>query len=135
MAKVVPIDVAQEEINSLMEFKQMSERRKKEKEEAIQDFVDAVAYGDITIHKDQNFKIELKLKFPIGEETKVEKLTFEPRVKVGKLQMHMKGVKADDLHGMIIAYAAALTSQPKALIGELESEDYNLVQKVVIFFM
>lgn len=135
MGKAIALEIAQEEVNALLEHRQMSERRRKEKEDAINELVEAVSYGELVFHKDDGFKIELKLKNPIKNEGTVDKLVFESRVKVGKLQLHMKGVKADDLHGMIIAYAAALTGQPKALISEIESEDYNLVQKVVIFFM
>jgi hypothetical protein len=129
-------EVAQKEIDSWLDFKKVKAEKRTEKDKAkqIQDLVDLVSAGDLVLDKETK-EFTHTLLFPIENELKTTVLKYAPRVNVAKVQKNMVGVKGDDLHGMILAYGAAITGQPKGLLKELDSEDYRILQAVAVFFM
>lgn len=141
--EVVSQEVAQKEIDSWLDFKKVKSEKRTEKDKAkqIKELVDLLCAGDLVLNP-ETFEFTHTLLFPIepkvksGESaTKTAVLKYVPRVNVSKVQQHMTGVKGDDLHGMILAYGAAITGQPKGLLKELDSEDYRILQAVAVFFM
>ena len=126
----VSIEISQQDVNRWLDYKKMTNKKREEKGEMIETLVDLVSSGDITI--DEECNIVHQLLFPIGE---IKILTYKPRLKAEAISVHLKGVGSDDLTGMISAYAAALTVQPKSVIKELDTEDFSIAKAIAIFFI
>lgn len=127
-------ETAEAEINSWLDYKKINEKKRENYKDNISALVDAVCDGILSVNPDTKELIQT-LNFPIGDEMKVSKLEFKPRLTVGSVQSHLNGVKATDADGRIIAYVAALTSQPKELIKKLDTEDNSVAQSIAIFFL
>jgi len=129
----VALEVAQAEVDKWLDHKKINERKRADKKDSIEALVNAVSDGDLVL----NEKMELvqALKFPFENEQKVLALVYKPRINVKEIHSKLTGVKTDNLGGMITAYIAALTGQPAALIGALDTEDYAIGQAVAIFFI
>ncbi|MCE3278020.1 MAG: hypothetical protein K0S44_211 [Bacteroidetes bacterium] len=127
-------DIAEKEIAAWLDFKNVKEKRRDEKKEAINELTDAVEEGAFVIEADSKV-IKYKLLFPIKGDVSTTELLFSPRISAAQIQAAMSGVKSDDIYGMITAYGSVLTGQPKNVIKALDTEDYNMVKKVAIFFM
>jgi hypothetical protein len=127
-------ETAEAEINSWLDFKKISEKKRTNYKENIESLVDAVCEGILSVNPEGKELVQI-LNFPIGEEMKVNKLEYKPRLTVGAVQSHLNGVKATDADGRIIAYIAALTSQPKELIKKMDTEDNGLAQSIAVFFL
>ena len=130
----IPRETAEAAAKAWLDHKCVSEKRREEKKDAIEALISAFEDGSFVMD-DKTFKISQDLVIPIKSEVETTQLIFEPRISVDKVQKAMGGVKSDDLHGMIRAYVSALTGRPKAVIGALDTEDYNVAQKIAIFFM
>ena len=112
MSKVERI-VAENDVSAWLDFKNVSQRKRKEHEEIIENLVNAVEDGVLSINS-ENFHIAQQLYIPIenkdGEVT-VESLNYVARAKVYEIHNGLKDVKGGDSHGMVLGYASALTKQ------------------------
>lgn len=133
MADKVSREVATAEVDSWLDFKKVSSKKRETHREHIDNLVDAIVDGSLTLSKDKDFIHDLK--FPIEGEESLKTLTYKPRLKVETVQMHLQGVKSGDNYGAIHAYIAALTTKPKTLIKVLDTEDYAVAYGIAIFFM
>lgn len=129
-------DFAEKEVNRFLDFKKVGKLKREDNFDGVNTLVDAVMCGDIEI--DENCIITHKLQFPItndeGEIT-VRELVYQPRLRVDKIQSSMKGVKANDADGRILAYINAITDKPKGILRHLESTDYSICQGIAVFFL
>lgn len=126
-------EVAAQEINGWLDYKKISAKKRELHKDAIDNLVDAVVEGALTLN--ENFEFTQTLKFPLEGEANLTALKYKPRVKVETVQMHLQGVKPTDNYGLIHSYIAALTTQPKSLIKNLDTEDYSVAYGIAIFFM
>lgn len=126
-------EVAEAEIGKWLDYKKISDSRRESNKDSIESLVVAVMSGTLVLNDDMN--LEYSLNFPIGEEQKIDKLIFKPRLKVGTVHKHLQGVKATDADGRILAYVAALTSTAKAVVEAIDTEDYAVCTSVAIFFL
>lgn len=130
----VALEQAEKEVLSWLDFKKVSTESREEKKDNIAELAKAISNGDLILDS-ETFEFTHKLKFPIGAEVTISELKYAPRVNVKAVQKLMQGTKTDDLHGMILAYGAALSGQPKAVVSNIDTEDYRVLQKVAVFFM
>jgi hypothetical protein len=126
-------EIATKDVERWLEFKKVSEKRREKKAESIETLIDLVMNGVLVIEED--LKITQVLCHPLKNEQPVEKLVYAPRIDVAKIHAAMKGVSAEDFHGMIVAYGQALTALPKKVLTAIDSEDYVGLNAVAIFFM
>lgn len=142
MAKISK-EQAEVEINSWLDYKKVSKSKREENKAYIETLVDAMMDGILSMDGEQD-KISSKedymsfthfLKFPTEGETPLISLRYKARLKVMTVQSVLRGLKGDDSQAFIIAYACALTSQPKALIQALDTEDYKITQAIAVFFV
>lgn len=133
MTKKVSREVAEQEINSWLEAKRISEKSREEKKDQIESLIDSIVEGDLQLQEDNSFVHVLK--FPIKGEVEIKQLEYSARIKVATIQAHLQTVKNTDTFGMITAYVAALTEKPKNIIKELDTEDYRIAQAIAIFFL
>ena len=94
--------------------------------------IDAFVDGTVTLN--ENNVITHHLTFPIGDDGSIATLDFVPRIAVGTLHKHLKGVSAGNADGRILAYISALTNKPSGLIGKMDTEDYSIASSIAIFF-
>lgn len=134
MKEFLSLEQAQKEVNSWLDFKKVSLKKRETLSENIEKIVDGFVTGELTLNPD-TFEIIQTLNFPFGEEVKVKTLTFKPRITVGEFQQNMTNVKTDDGYGRVFAYIAALTGQHKAVISKMDADDYSLSSNIVVFFM
>lgn len=130
---VVAREVAQADVDRWLDHKKISERKRGEYADSIASMVEAVSDGAIVV--DENCQLIQTLKFPIGSEMTITRLTWKPRLNVGLVQNHLQGVRPADVDGRLVAFMAALTGQAKEIIRSLDTEDYSIGQSIAIFFL
>lgn len=133
-ATVLPREQAEKEVNDWLDFKKMKPRRREEKKDAIEKLIEAVMDGDFVIDS-ETFKIKYKLSHPLKAEVVTDELIFSPRANAGAIQGAMNDVKSDNVYETITAYVAVLTDKHKNVIKKLDVEDYNMANRIAIFFM
>lgn len=129
----VSLEQATLEITEWLDYKKVSEKKREAYKESIDSLIEAVSEGALIVNEDKTLTHELK--FEIGEEMKISKLTYKPRLSMGKIHNHMQGVKTTDGDGRILAYVSALSDQTKGLIKGMDTEDYAISQAVAVFFV
>lgn len=132
MSALAP-EVAMQEIEKWLDHKKVSANKRESNEEAIKVLAEEISAGNMVLT--DSFNLEYKLKSPIKSEQPTTQLVFKPRLTIGTVYNHLQGVKPTDADGRLFAYAAALTTNPKDLIKNLEIDDWNIVQAVVVFFL
>jgi hypothetical protein len=126
-------EMASEEVNSWLDAKKISSKKREVQADTIETLIDAVMEGHLTLKEDKSF--DMALKFPLEGEQPLNVLNFKSRIKTETVARHLQGVKPSDVDGRLLAYVAALTSQTKALIGKLDTEDQSLAQAIAVFFV
>lgn len=127
-------EIAQKEVNKWLDFKKVSNKKREDNADNIEKIVEGLMDGNLVLDTD-TFVFEHTLCFPIGEEIKISKLQYQPRVPVKKFQEQMLGLKGEDGYGRVFAFIAGLSGQSKGVISNMESEDYLLASQIAVFFM
>lgn len=131
---VILRDKAAEDVEKWLDYKKLSKAKREQKEDSINKLIDYVSDGVLRIGED--CVIKQQLLFPVGANSAIKELEYQPRINIGRLQINLKGVDVImDMTGYNFAYGATLTGQPKAVIAELDSEDYSVMQSIIPFFM
>lgn len=130
----MPLDKAMEEVEQWLDSKRVREKKRDLYAENIEELAEAISAGDL--RTDDQGRFVQKLAFPIGEgEKQFTELTYKTRVPVGKFHVHLKGVKADDVDGRIMAYVAGLTDAGKGIISQMDGVDYEISKAIAVFFL
>jgi hypothetical protein len=132
MEKVVK-EVAFEEVEKWLDHKKISDKKRESYKEQVDLLVESISDGYLSLNDD--FTFTQKLKFPISNQISTSQLTYKPRLKMSEIHRRLEGVKTSDSDGRVCAYIAALTSQPKEVIKELDTVDYEIGQAITIFFL
>lgn len=135
MSNQIAPEIAQKEVEQWLDYKQVETSKRESYKDNIETLVNAIVAGRIVIDSEKQYKIQHNLKFPFGEDVKIVSFDYKARLKVNEVTKAMQGVKATDISSMIGAYLSALSGQPKAVIGNMDTEDYNVAQSVAIFFL
>ncbi len=122
------------EVDSWLDYKKVSEKKRESQKDSVEALVEAVMDGSLTLDSGTK-EFTHTLKFPTDGEKPCRELVYKPRLRVSSTHAHLQGVKANDADGRILAYVAALTSKPKDLIKALDTEDYSVAQSVAVFFL
>lgn len=132
---VLSRDLAEKEVKSWMDFKQVSARKREQKNivEAVEKMINAFEDGILVLNPD-NFDITQKLLFPMGVDTKTNQLVFKARTPYSKIQNELKGLAVDDIGKFVPAYIAASTGEPKAVIAAMDTEDFAIASAIATFF-
>lgn len=133
---VVSEDVAREEVDKWLDYKKVNQSRREQYQDAIDDMVNAISEGYLSIDEDYNWVHKLKFPFQNGKDT----LVYRPRLTEAQLEPHMKGIKSDDSRGMIQAYIAALTGGgekglARGSVKKLDMEDMRVGRAIATFFI
>ena len=132
--EVISLDVAQAEIDKWLDHKRVNTKKREANQSTIESLVMAVQAGRLTFN-DESKKLVQTLDFPLGKNNDVKTLEYHSRIGVGTIHKHLKGLNSNDADGRLLSYVSALTSQSKALIGNMDTEDYSVGQSISIFFL
>lgn len=128
-------EMAEAEVNGWLDHKKVSAKKRDDQKDSVKALVDAIEEGHLIMNPETKV-ITHKLKFPLTSgDRPIESLDYKPRLDIKTVHKAMEGVKASDADGRILAYVAALSSKPKAVIEKFDSEDYSICQSVAIFFL
>jgi len=136
MAEKLSYDQAQKEISEWLGFKHISERKRKDNEDQEEVLIDNMTQGLLSVNDDKSLRYKLKepLKSEDGD-VLMEEINFKPRIRVSELNKRLKGIKANDIEGRMLAYIAAITGENTGKIGQLYTEDYEVCSAIVNYFL
>jgi hypothetical protein len=123
-------EVAAAEVEKWLDKKNVSQNKRESFKDHIDVLVDAVSEGALSINDECIFT--QKLNCPVGDTTH---LNYRLRLNRLLVTPYMKGVKASDGDGRIVAYTAALTDIPKNIISALDTEDQRISDSIAVFFV
>ena len=140
--KKVAYEVAEKEVVNWLNFRKTGESNRLDEggdgySDSVKKLIDAVQMGTLSIDQD-TFEITHNLAFSVNwddGDIAFDELKYKPRVTVGMFQRELKGVKASDGDGRILAYISALTEKTKGELKKLDSSDGNIAQTIALFFM
>lgn len=124
-------EVAEQEVQSWLDYKKVSDSRREEKAEQIKALVNAIADGQVILNED--YTLTQVLLSEVGVEVKIKELTFKARLSGAQIQTYLQGVKPTDIDGRLYGYIAALTGQPKEVVRNLDTEDLTVAQNIAFF--
>lgn len=130
---VVTKEQAIKEIESWLDYKKVGTTKRDAAKENIEAIANHICDGVLSLNTDMTFVHHLK--FTIGEEVKIEKLEYKPRINAAALQLRMKGVESGDVTGRLNATVCALAGKDKNIIGALDSEDLSVAHGIAVFFL
>jgi len=130
--EVVNTNTAQKEVDLWLDYKHVSQSKRKKQEDFIETLVDAISDGLLTLNHD-TFVFTQKLRFAGGGG--LTELTYKPRIQQSEFDASVKGLKAGDGRGAINAYASVLTDKSSGTIAGLDNEDHSFVSSFALFFM
>lgn len=126
---MVSIEVAQAEIQKWLDGTKVMASKQAASKSDIELLTDAVCDGLLVVNED--LTLTQKLLYPLEG---VTELVYKSRLSVGDPASRLKEFKADDIHGMVLAYVATLTQKPNALIKNIDRKDYRISTAVAGFF-
>lgn len=133
MEQKVSAEQASKEVTEWLDFKKINQAKRDAQKDSINTLTEAICDGTLVIKEDKT--IVFTLKFPIESEISTKALEFKPRLSINTIHAQLKGVNSASADERILAYVAALTEKPKALIQKLDTEDYSIPQSIAIFFL
>lgn len=132
--KVINEAVARKDVERWLDFKKVGASKREDNSAAIDGIVAAVMDGDMIISQ-EGHEITHVLRFPIGNNNAIKELNYKARLSIKERNKKLKGTKATDTADYLVALIAALASENKAVIEELDTEDHNIAQNVALFFI
>lgn len=131
---LVAPEVAVQEVNRWLDYKRVKPTKRMVNAEYIQELVQGICYGDVTINA--NNHIIHKLNFPILDKTGgilFDKLEYVPNLTAQKVNECVSAVGNSQI-SMTIAYGAALSGKAVSIIGLLDTTDLAILASVGVFF-
>lgn len=133
MEQVVSKEVAQAEITKWLDSKKIGSLKRESQENQINVLVEAICDGFLKVESDCT--LVQTLKFETTEGKPIKELRYKSRLTLKEVNQHLQSVKATDVDGRILAYAAALTGEAKGILVRFDTEDSSVMQAIVLFFI
>ena len=131
---VINRETAEKEVNSWVEYKRLSDKKKKSLGGNIRGLVDGVMDGSLELDP-ETMVFTHKLKFPLGVNGQIKELKYSPRLSMDVVEDQLMDVRAGNTMGTSFAYIAALSGQPRGVIKKMDQEDHSLADLFSFFFM
>lgn len=134
----ITLEAANEEIESWLDFKKISAQKRKSLSDQIETLIEAMCDGSLVLEKgdeSESFVFTQSLKFPFGKDEKITELKFKSRMGIATIHLHLKDVKSTDADGRLLAHVAALTSQNKEILKNMDTVDYSTSSAIAMFFI
>lgn len=123
-------EVAEEEINDWLDFKDVFEPSDEQKA-SIDVLIKSIMYGRLVYNKEEKTFVQ-KLKTPLNDS--ITELKYRARINDNHVQKYMKGVPQNDVDKRINAYIAALTETSNGIVGGLDYVDKRVANAITTFF-
>lgn len=133
MSDKVERSLAEQEVIDWLDKKKVSSSVRESNKDSIELLIDCICDGEMV--KDDKNNLDYTLKHSFGDEEKITKLTFKPRLNDKMLKPYLNGVKTNDAEGRLLAYISALTGVQRAILENMDSVDKKVAMAVVIFFL
>lgn len=125
---------AQEKSKNWLDAKKVKPGKRENFEDNIEDMIDGFQTGQLVLNDDNT--IELHLIFPKETDAvTIKSLMFKSRITPADKRPYMKKVKPGDVRANLVAIACALTGQGTGIIESLDTEDFELVSTIALFFI
>lgn len=124
---------AEKELNRWLEAKRVPARKREQNDQVLTTLAGAIQDGRLIVT--DTGQITVKLLYPIGNGGEIDRLDFSNRIKAKQVRKMKVNDDAFDTMGQVMAIAAAATNNSMKLLGELDNEDYSLIQSIAVFFM
>ena len=128
---VVSREVAAGEVDSWLDARKVRPSKREHLKNNIEELIDFMVDGIITIDPDDSFNITHKLMFPIGD--KIE-FKYKSRIQNFDITNRLKTAGSDQI-SRISAYIGALSGEGVGIIGKMDTEDYEIAAVIAVFFM
>jgi hypothetical protein len=125
-------EVATEEVDGWLDFKGVRSRKRESNKEYIEQLIEGVEDGYLSVDEDHNIHFELAQ--AMGNDNDITKLVFKPKMKVKDYHPHLKNVKPGDSDGRMMAYICGLTGKNSGIITQLDTEDLTIATNIAVFF-
>lgn len=126
---VLDYKTAKKHVNDWLDKKKVKPNKRENFDDNIEELVAAFQTGQLILN--DNDQIEMNLSFEVGH---VEKLTFKTRLSYKEKRPHLRKVKPGDIRGTMVGTACALTNESVGIIEGLDSEDFDIVSSIALFF-
>lgn len=131
----VPLDIATAEVNNWLDAKRITEKKRQEYADFIENLIEGVMEGFLVVNSDNT--LTQKLAFPILDENQSEvlnSLNYKFRISEADKIKYRKSVQKDD-NGFMLTLLA-LTDAPRGHITLLDSSvDKPLADAIALFFL
>lgn len=129
--KLAP-EVAQAEVEKWLDWMKIMPGQREKHQDEIDILIEAVSYGNLELSEDMTWTQHLL--FPFGEEIEIKNITYKKRINDKLMEPYLKGVKATDGDGRILAYKACMTGLEKALVKVVDPQDGRVLNALTAFF-
>ena len=130
----VPREQAEAEVQAWLDKKKVFGSSRESNKDHVDTLIDSICEGVLSLNQ-ENWKFTHKLLFPFGDQIKVEKLDYYARLNDKMLKPYLSGVKPNDADGRLLAHISALTTQPRAILEELDTADKKIAFSIAVFFL
>lgn len=130
---LVDEQTASKELERWLDAKRVPSRKREQNDQVLETLKAAIQDGRLIVT--DTGQISVKLLFPIGNNDDIKKLNFTNRIKAKQVRKMKVNDDAFDTMGQVLALVAAATNNSMKLLGELDNEDYSLIQSIAVFFM
>jgi len=131
--KKITTELAEKEVFDWLSYKRVDEEKIEDNKEVIKTLTNGISNGYLVLDENKNFV--LNLKFPVGKDENIKKLSFKPRLKMSEIHDVTRNIKTGDTSALLLAYVSALTSENSAILKELDTEDNRIAQAISMFFL
>lgn len=134
MVYKIDFETAEKNVTSWLDAKSVEADEREEKQQFIKTLINAVRRGNLVIN-DTTFEITQTLKFPVVTNiATINELKYKARAACGELHAGTRNINGVNM-AVYVAYAVALTSELKANLDRLDSEDFKVLQAITSFFL
>ena len=123
-------EVALNEVEKWMDIRRVRPTKRRNQSEAIEVLADAFIDGSLVLD-DETGELTFNLAFPVKSK---EKIVFKPRVKVTEVNRYAEQNRKITGQSIVMNYLCASTGLMVAEAGDIDSEDYGIVQAIVGFY-
>ena len=135
MTEVVNIEKATEEVTAWLDRKKIPMSRRVDSQSIIDNLIEAVQYGYISISEDG--KIKQTLQFPLEDSQKVvflSELQYNNRSNTDAVLKIVGSMRVQTAESNILARIAELTNQPMGYVMKFDSVDMIIAKSIGVFF-
>jgi len=131
---VISLDAATQDVTEWMDLKRMKPRQRESNSETIDELIQDTMSGQLSFDHDK-MKVVQHLLFPIGKNEDVKTIEYDYRINTGKLNNHLKQVKAADVDGRFLAHITALSGVNSGIVSKMDTEDLSIAKNYALFFI